>query len=173
MKRNVAALAVVALAILAASDAEAGVAGSILGVWRTADNDSAAEYYACGAAVCARLVWLRSPIGPDGRPRLDAHNPDPAKRGQPLCGLQIVRGLTPRGPTRATGGKVYAAADGRTYDLDAQLVSPTRLKLRGYLGTPMLGQDILLDRVEGLPRCQTPGASVSAAAAAPATGERR
>jgi uncharacterized protein (DUF2147 family) len=125
----------------------------ILGVWLMNDKDSAAEFYDCGDKICARLVWLRSPNSADGRPRVDQHNPDPALRDRPLCGLKFISSLSPKSPTHLDGGKVYSAGAGKTYDLSVDVESPTRIRMHGYIGTPLLGQTFIMTRANALPRC--------------------
>ncbi len=125
----------------------------VLGVWLMNDKDSAAEFYDCGDKICARLVWMKSPNSPDGHPRVDRRNPDPGLRDRPLCGLTIITGLSPKSPTRLEGGKVYSAGAGKTYDLTVNVESPTRIRMHGYIGTPILGQTFFMTRNNALPHC--------------------
>lgn len=150
-KSAFAIIALITAALTSRATAEPGQ--PVLGVWQMADRQSAAEFYDCADKVCARLVWFKSAVGPDGHPPLDRHNPDPALRNRPLCGLTIITQLSPRSAARFDGGKVYSAGDGKTYDLTVSLESPTRLRLRGYLGTPVLGQTLFMNRNNDLPHC--------------------
>jgi len=75
------------------------------------------EFRPCAAdpqAQCGRIVWLWSP-NERGRPRTDAHNPDPALRSRPLLGIELVQGLRQTAPGVWTQGRLYNPDDGRTY----------------------------------------------------------
>jgi uncharacterized protein (DUF2147 family) len=161
MDRTSATVVLALVSALLASGGHAQTRLPILGVWQTDDKDSAAEFYTCGDKVCARLIWFKaasdSAASPRVDPRVDQHNPDPALRTRPLCGMDIITRLTPRAPTHLDGGKVYSAGTGKTYDLAVDVEAPTRLRLRGYLGTPLLGQTFFMTRNDTLPHCQTYG----------------
>ena len=81
-----------------------------------------------------RIMTLR----PD-TPHLDTHNPDPGKRGQPLCGLRIGYGFRPEGPSKAVDGRVYDPQSGKTYHGEMHSEGDT-LHLRGYILFPALGR---------------------------------
>ena len=125
------------------------------GFWLSADKESAVVFHGCGGgALCADIRWMKAKTGHDGRRLVDEKNPDPAKRTRPLCGLPIISDLKTDGPGHWSGGHVYSAGDGRSYGLNMELVSPTKLKMRGYIGAPMLGQTFYLERAQGLTLCE-------------------
>ena len=78
---------------------------------------------------------------------LDKNNPIPARRTRGLCGLTIIRGLTPLGGNRWGGGTLYNPDDGVTYNLSAQLVSDNRIVARVFLTASFLGQDKTMSRI--------------------------
>lgn len=75
----------------------------------------------------------------------DRHNPDPAKRDESLLGRRILIDLA-CDPERCSG-KLYNPRDGRMYSARLQMADVDTLELRGYLGTPLLGQTQLWSRV--------------------------
>ncbi len=131
----------------AAIAAGAEKADAILGVWYNQEKDSQIEIYRCGDAYCGKVVWLKDPDypagskeGAPGTPKLDHHNPDPAKRSTPILGLVIVRGFNFAGDGHWKGGTVYDPKSGKTYQGKMTLVSPGELKLRGFVGISLFGR---------------------------------
>lgn len=110
------------------------------GVWMSADGEGGIAIEDCGGRLCGRIVWMKQPTQPDGSPKRDAGNPDPAHRDRPVCGLQIIDDLTPKSPNHWTGGRVYDPDSGRTYRATLTMEGPSALRLRGYIGVPLLGQ---------------------------------
>ena len=137
-------LAVAALALLAAP----AQAQSALGVWLTDDGDALVEIGSCGAALCGRIVWMRDPPALD-----DRHNPDPALRARPLCGLEILAGFAADGEGRWSGGRVYDPKTGSTYRGTITLDADGALTLRGYVGIPLFGRSARWTRDAAAERC--------------------
>jgi uncharacterized protein (DUF2147 family) len=128
------------------------------GVWLTEDRGGAVEIFDCGTHLCGRIVWQRSPLRPDGSPDIDDHNPDPALRHHPICGLQIIGNLSPSGPAKWSGGWVYDPDHGQTYGAELTLESRDALRMRGYIAIPLFGGSQLWRRAPAnLPRCPTAG----------------
>ena len=115
------------------------------GTWLFA-NRVAIQVFDCSGLLCGRIVWLARPRSPDGRPDLDLRNPDPALQQRPLCGLTIIWGLQPNGPTQWASGSLYDPEDGTTYDVTAELTDPNTISARVYRGTPLLGRTEILVR---------------------------
>src|SRR5215469_4377226 len=93
-----------------------------------------------------RIVWLLRPRTPAGQPDLDTLNPEPSLRRRHLCGLTIIWGLQPGAPGHWTGGWLYDPKDGVTYDVTAELTSPTTISARVYRGVPLFGRTETLVR---------------------------
>jgi uncharacterized protein (DUF2147 family) len=132
---------------LVAGAALAAGPDDILGTWYNAEKDAQIELYRCGGNYCGRIVWLKVPDYPEGSadgapgtPKRDHNNPDPARRKDPLIGLDIVKGFSPDGENRWAGGTVYDPKNGKTYKGKMTLVAPDRLDLRGYIGIPLIGR---------------------------------
>src|ERR1700757_3962780 len=102
------------------------------GIWMFA-NRVAVQLFDCSGQLCGRIVWLLRPRTPAGQPDLDTHNPEQRH----LCGLTIIWGLQPGAPDHWIGGWLYDPQDGVTYNVTAELVSPTTISARVYRGDPL------------------------------------
>ena len=113
------------------------------GVWFTQDYDGAIELYPCGESqLCGRLIWMADetpPPGSEGVP-LDLNNPEPAKRGHPLCGLEMMRGFRQTKADLWSDGVIYNPDDGHDYHAEIHVQGPVALGMRGFILTPLLGQ---------------------------------
>ena len=102
------------------------------GVWLTEGGKSHVEVYDCGGGrLCGRIVWLRSPLGKDGKPRRDARNDDKALRGRPILGLRMVWGMEDQGGGEWDDGRIYNPNDGNTYSAEMEEVGADVLKVSG------------------------------------------
>jgi uncharacterized protein (DUF2147 family) len=101
----------------------------------------------CGDALCAKLVWFKSPNDEQGRPRVDVNNPDPALRARPLLGLTVLHGLRHTDEDTWEGGEVYNPDDGDNYSTSMELQDDGTLRVRGYVLTPLLGKTLVWSRV--------------------------
>lgn len=163
------ALTVAALALLAPWGAGAQTANE-LGRWYDDTGQGAVELYKCGSKLCGRIVWLRDPLGKDGKPLYDGYNPDPSLRSRSICGLQVLGNLTRQDDGSLDGGWVYDPKVGKSYDAAMQLEDRNRLTLTGYKGMRFLGKSFTWTRAPAsLPTCSSPTlTSVTPAQAKPA-----
>ncbi len=144
------ALLLAAAGVAAASPAGAAegavaadVAEAFVGHWWTEGDKSRVRIERCAddaSTLCGRIVELGEPLGEDGRPRLDAENPDPALRDRPIEGLSILRiPARPDDEGVLRDGRIYDPESGRTYRCllwrDGEL-----LRVKGYLGITLLGR---------------------------------
>jgi uncharacterized protein (DUF2147 family) len=145
----------IGIALVLASAAAASP--SPQGIWLTEDGDGAVEIFDCGEFLCGRIVWQQSSLRPDGSTDIDDHNPDPALRHRPVCGLQIIGDLRQSDPATWSDGWVYDPDSGKTYHVKLTMESADTLRLRGYIGIPLLGESQLWQRAVGdLPLCTKP-----------------
>lgn len=139
--RQVLALAVAVVPLLTGcgvAHAQAG-ADDITGVWLNESKNGEVEIYRDGDTYAGRIVAVIPPNGPDGGPKRDARNPDPALRSRPLQGLVTLTGLKYEGSGTWGGGRIYGPDNGKTYSLSATMPDRNQLTLRGYIGVPLLG----------------------------------
>jgi uncharacterized protein (DUF2147 family) len=115
------------------------------GTWLSGDGDGWIEITRVGDGLSG--VIKGSPNAADERPDRDEKNPDPALRDRPLTGLELFSGFSYAGDGRWTGGTIYDPNSGKTYRCRVTRVDPDTLKVRGYIGVPMLGRTETWTRV--------------------------
>lgn len=100
------------------------LAADAKGDWMRPNGASKIRISSCGAALCGKLIWLKTP-------RNDTNNPDASLREQPLLGARIVKSMKPTAKSNQWKGKVYNAEDGKTYTGFIELTAVDKLKLEG------------------------------------------
>jgi uncharacterized protein (DUF2147 family) len=121
--------AIVVAVGLVASSAWAAPRGDLLGTWTTANGRGVVAINQCGDALCGRIVGI------DRKPT----EPMPSDvDGRPQCGLTIITNerLQPDGTWL---GKVTDPRDGDVYQAKLWLDGRGNLRLRGFIGIPVLG----------------------------------
>lgn len=109
------------------------------GFWRDSDGEVILEVLPCGQARCAKVVWLKSPLGPDGLPLRDYKNSDPKLAVRPVCGMDVITGMEKQSDGSWGGGTVYVPDVGMSFSGKALIQSPTEVKVTGYIGIPLFG----------------------------------
>ena len=122
-------------------------APTVSGVWLDNDGKAGVEVKACGGEMCGNIVWLKDPLDPKGKPWTDELNTDTAKRGKPICGLQIIGGLKPGANGLWQGGWIYDPEEGKRFDLELSLENPSTLKVFGYAGVRLLSETMMWKRL--------------------------
>ena len=115
------------------------------GTWLSGDGEGWIEIARTGDGLSG--VIKGSPNADDNRPDRDEKNPDPALRQRPLTGLELFSGFNYDGDGRWTGGMIYDPNSGKTYRCIITWVDGNTLKVRGYIGVPMLGRTETWKRV--------------------------
>ena len=123
-----------------------GLSGQVTGMWKTIDDrdgseKSIIEIYEKGGKYHGRVTKLL-----DGSTYTTCENCPGDQKGKPLVGMTIMYDLV-KTPTGGTNGKVMDPNNGKIYDCYVELVSPDRLKLRGYIGISALGRSQIWQRV--------------------------
>jgi uncharacterized protein (DUF2147 family) len=118
--------AALALGVLASHQAVA--AEPLLGAWMTEDRRGVVRIEPCGAAFCGRVVGI-SDFPPGGL--RDLH-------GARQCGLVIIHDLKP-GEAGRLHGSITNPDDGRSYGAIVWVAEDGDMRLRGYVGLPILG----------------------------------
>ena len=122
------------LAALIATPALA--ADPVEGLWLIQSGRSKVLIAPCPAAsakLCGHVTWLKTTVGDDGKPRHDEENPNPARRNDPLMGMQALRDFRQVATGRWTGGKLYDPNTGKTYDSKMRISPDGTLKLEGCI----------------------------------------
>ena len=106
----------------------AAASPSIEGLWRTDDGKAVIRNAPCGQRLCGRIAQV---LDPNPRvPTTDVNNPDPARRGQPILGLQVLSGFS-GGPTQWSGGQAYDPKSGSSYRSSLRLNADGSLRVTG------------------------------------------
>lgn len=114
------------------------------GLWYT--DSSHVEIYACGDQLCGRIQALDEPMDEEGKPKTDGNNPDPALRGRPIIGMDLISGFSRKSETVWDGGTIYDPRDGKTYQCKMTLQEDGTLKVRGYVGLALFGKTVVWTR---------------------------
>jgi uncharacterized protein (DUF2147 family) len=102
-----------------------------IGLWLTADGNGVIRMAPCGIAMCASIVGIG---------RVNRGEPPPRDfDGHSECGLTIMDDLTETQPG-VWHGHILNPESGGHYDARVWLDARGRLKLRGYLDIPLLGE---------------------------------
>jgi uncharacterized protein (DUF2147 family) len=141
----------------AAAPAPQGEA-DVVGIWIDHTKRGAIEIMPCGARLCGYVYWVKDPLHRNGKPVLDINNPDPARRGKPMCGTQILVNLAQKERARIGyvwgAGSIYNPEEGQSFDAEVKLISPNELSVLGYLGVKFMGEQFTWTRAPAeLARC--------------------
>jgi len=134
---------------LAIAPARPSVAGEVEGVYLVENGEAHIELLSCGEELCGRIVWLREPLDENGEVPRDVNNPEPSLRDRTILGLQLLSGLRPASDSDGQwiGGRIYDPESGRTYRCKLRHDGVDRVRLRGYLGIPLLGSTTVWTRI--------------------------
>ena len=122
-------------------------ASTVTGTWLTPGGKSHVKIEKCGTKLCGKIIWLRDPNGPDGKPKVDAKNPNSMKKTRPILNLEILNGFAKDGDNVWDDGEIYNPEDGKVYDCKLTLTDPNTLRVRGYVGISLFGQTQIWKRV--------------------------
>jgi uncharacterized protein (DUF2147 family) len=110
------------------------------GLWLTANGGGVIAVQRCGEALCGRIAGIVLDHAADSTP-LD-------NRGASQCGLLILSNAAPAGQG-SWNGRIIDPRDGQSYGLEMRLDREGRLRVRGYLGLPLLGRTEVWTRYPG------------------------
>jgi uncharacterized protein (DUF2147 family) len=130
---------------------------SVMGTWLTASGLAQVRLGPCpdsaNGPICGLVVGLINPKGPDGNAvapdmATDYRNAEPALRTRKVIGMPLIWGFKKTAdPNAFEDGHVYNGENGKTYNANISLQPDGKLRLRGYVGTPMFGETQLWTRV--------------------------
>jgi uncharacterized protein (DUF2147 family) len=110
------------------------------GLWIDHTGRGAVEIVPCADGLCGRIVWMKEPNDKSGKPLLDRQNEDRARRGSPICGLQIIGGLKQQADGSWDRGWIYDPEQGESFDLEMRLLKEETLQVKGYKGFKFLSE---------------------------------
>ena len=148
---------VVLLAVLSAFPASAQTP-SVMGTWLTASKAAEIRLTPCAdparGPVCGQIVKLIDPKDVNGKPAVpeeitDTRNTDPTLRGRKVLGMVMLYDFAKTAdPNSFESGTIYSGENGKTYKANLGLQADGTLRLRGYVGVPMLGETQIWTRVQ-------------------------
>ena len=115
-------------------------ADAVLGVWKSGEGTGMVQIYKKGDKYFGKVVWLKVPNDPDGKPRTDLNNPDEKLRTRPLKGLENLREFVFKGKDVWEEGRIYDPKTGNDYACEMKLVDENTLEVRGYIGVSLFGR---------------------------------
>lgn len=138
--KKIALALVIALVPLAAFAAD-----GLKGKWLTDEGKGHVVFEDCGTKVCGKIVWLKEPNDPSGKPLVDALNEDTSLRGRPIIGLKLTE-LVSDG-SGGWKGTIYNPEDGKSYKAEAALQKDGSLLIKGCVLGGLLCDDQTWTRV--------------------------
>jgi uncharacterized protein (DUF2147 family) len=124
--------------VAAGADERAAVFG------RWASEGSVIEIVESDGRLHARVIALLNPVyredeaGQVGAVRVDLKNPDAALRAQPIIGIDLLEDYSFE--DGKWQGRIYDPESGNTYKSQMSVDGDGNLRMRGYIGVPMLGR---------------------------------
>jgi len=129
---------------------------AIIGKWRDLRGTFEIEVYKNKEKYHGKILWLKEPNyrendrkGMAGKPKIDRDNPDLALRNRPLLNMDLFWGCVFTENQRWEKGLFYDPLKGKTYQCSISMDTPEWLRVRGYIGTEILGMTMFLKRIEG------------------------
>jgi len=145
MKQILIPLVLLAILVIPVCGSAQSKADKIVGYYITYDDETGAEksqvqiFKATNGKYYGKIVWLKEP-NKNGKPKVDDKNPDSKLQNRPVMGLQILKDFTyDAGDNEWSNGTIYNPSSGKTYNCYMNFESPTRLKIRGYIGASWMG----------------------------------
>ena len=123
---------------------------SPVGRWLTQDGHGVVALLPCGPSICGTVEGITG-FQPDGAPPVDW-------QGRSRCHLTIVSDLQLE-DAGIWVGHITNPDDGSTYSIHIAVDPQGRLRMRGYIGIPLLGKTTVWTRYQGrlTPDCHLAG----------------
>jgi uncharacterized protein (DUF2147 family) len=129
------------LALTGSSGAADDAQTRVLGNWLTQAKDGIIQIgQAADGTLQGRIVGGNAPG------KLDANNPDPAKRTLALRGQVIMSGLKYDGDGKWSGGTIYKPDEGKSYKCNVKFQADGTLNVRGFIGFSLFGKSQIWTR---------------------------
>jgi uncharacterized protein (DUF2147 family) len=121
------------------------------GFWMDSHGEVIMEFGPCGKNRCGRVAWLKKPRGPDRGPLRDFRNPEAKLQSRFVCGLTVVAGFSKQPDGTWANGNVYVPDLGTSFSGYAEVLSPTKVKVTGYMLLPIFGSSEVWTRMARKP----------------------
>lgn len=121
----------------------------IIGKWLVGQKDGAVLIYKNNNKYYGKLVWLKEPLGKDGKPIKDLYNSSAAQQNRAVMGLVILEKFEfLKSEGEWSNGTIYDPHNGKTYSCKITKVSKNEIEVRGYIGISLLGRSEVWKRIE-------------------------
>jgi uncharacterized protein (DUF2147 family) len=100
----------------------------ITGRWINEDNDAQIEIFQKESKFFGKIIWLKEPNQPNGKPKTDMNNENERLRKRPILGLVILSDLT-FSNGKWINGSMYSPKNGVSIACAASLITENELKL--------------------------------------------
>jgi uncharacterized protein (DUF2147 family) len=113
---------------------------SPIGSWLTEDNGGVVTLRHCGAMICGSVEGVTE-FQPNGAPPVDY-------QGRSRCHLTIINDLHLDEPG-VWAGHITNPDDGNVYSIHISIDAQGKMRMRGYIGIPLLGRTTIWTRFQG------------------------
>lgn len=123
---------------------------NIVGRWKSIDDEtgkakSLIEVKETDGVISGNIIKLFNPSKPN--PICEKCSDD--RKDQDIIGMEIIRGVSKKKKNKWAGGKILDPKKGKEYSVKFTLKDEGKtLKVRGYIGSPMIGRTQIWERVE-------------------------
>ncbi len=125
------------------------------GIWLDNEGRAGVEISRCDKSMCGKIVWLKEPNDPQGKPWADINNTDTSKRATPVCGLQIIGDLKREANGDWVGGWVYDPEVGKRFNIEFSVKDADTLSVFAFDGDRARSQVFDWKRMpDSTPRCK-------------------
>ncbi len=122
-----------------------------VGLWKTIDDDgkTAKSLVRISEQAGTLVGSIDKLLDPAAQPDAKCDKCSDDRKGQPLVGLQIIRGVKAEGDGVWAGGEILDPSNGKTYRTRLKPVDGgNKLEVRGYIGAPLFGRTQTWVRIE-------------------------
>lgn len=105
----------------------------LLGVWTIEDGSARIKIEKIGSKYFGKTIWMREPNDEQGKPKVDAMNPDATLRNQPRIGLRIMKDFEFEGKGVYKNGNIYDPKKGKMYCGKITFKDIDHLDMRGSI----------------------------------------
>ena len=140
VKQTLIFLIILFISIIPPRQAIAQAADQIEHIWYNERQTAKIQVYkGADGKFYGKVIWLKYPLLPDGKPKYNGYCPKPELRCEPIIGLVILKNFKKDGKNTYDGGTVYDPENGKTYDCKLTYKGD-HLDVRGYVGFSMFGK---------------------------------
>lgn len=148
--------------VLADSAQSVPAQDAVLGEWMVNTGDAVIRIYEENGVYSGKVVWAGRESTDwwfENAPLLIPWHDRKAARQlkhAPSLGVDIMTGLQFNGDDKWVDGRVFNVLNGKIYGCQLSLDGPDVLKLKGYIGVPLLGASVEWHRLNGADRANMP-----------------